>query len=113
MIEQVRPGQWQDWLARQAEPQQVLMLDVREPWEVALASVQPQGFAWQAIPLGSLPEQLHTLSPDQTIACLCHHGMRSQRAAQYLAQAGFAHVVNIAGGIAAWSHEADPTVPVY
>lgn len=113
MIEQVSPAQWPDWLARQAQPDTVLMLDVREPWEVALASVKPQGFAWRAIPLGQLPEQVHTLAPQQTVACLCHHGMRSQRAAQFLHQAGFRHVVNVAGGIAAWSQHVDPGVPQY
>jgi rhodanese-related sulfurtransferase len=47
------------------------------------------------------------------MACLCHHGMRSLQVANYLAQNGFAHVVNLQGGIDAWSHEVDPSVPRY
>jgi rhodanese-related sulfurtransferase len=39
--------------------------------------------------------------------------MRSQNVARYLVQNGFEQVVNIAGGIAAWSDEADPSVPRY
>jgi rhodanese-related sulfurtransferase len=47
------------------------------------------------------------------VACLCHHGARSQRVAMFLAQQGFGEVANIAGGIDAWSAERDPSVPRY
>ena len=47
------------------------------------------------------------------VACLCHHGARSQRVASFLAAQGFTHVANIAGGIDAWSAERDPRVPRY
>jgi rhodanese-related sulfurtransferase len=47
------------------------------------------------------------------VACLCHHGARSQRVAMFLNANGFADVANIAGGIAAWSQEVDPAVPSY
>ena len=44
---------------------------------------------------------------------MCHHGMRSQQAAEYLQSLGFAQLSNIQGGIHAYSLEVDPTVPVY
>jgi rhodanese-related sulfurtransferase len=44
---------------------------------------------------------------------LCHHGVRSQQVAMFLARQGFEHVVNIAGGIDAWSIERDASVAQY
>jgi rhodanese-related sulfurtransferase len=73
------------------------------------APLQPQHPRRQA--LG--PQRLAELDPSQPLACLCHHGMRSLQVANYLAQNGFAHVVNLQGGIDAWSHEVDPSVPRY
>ena len=89
------------------------MLDVREPWEVALASIQPAGFELRAIPMSSVPAQLAALDPERPVACLCHHGARSQNVALFLERSGFERVANIAGGINAWSGECDPAVPRY
>jgi rhodanese-related sulfurtransferase len=111
MIEQVRPADWDDWL--QAQSARPLVLDVREPWEVQTASVQPREFDLLHVPMNQLPARLGELPADRTIACLCHHGARSQQVALFLAHHGYTDVVNIAGGIAAWSRERDPSVPVY
>jgi rhodanese-related sulfurtransferase len=46
------------------------------------------------------------------VACLCHHGVRSQHAAAYLQRQGM-EVVNLQGGIDAWSCELDPSVARY
>ena len=43
----------------------------------------------------------------------CHHGGRSQRAAEHFLALGFRNVANLAGGIDAWSQEVDPSVPRY
>ena len=61
----------------------------------------------------SVPERLSELDPERPIACLCHHGMRSGQVVQFLLNNGFTQVVNIHGGIDAWSRERDPGVPVY
>jgi len=53
------------------------------------------------------------LDTDRPIACLCHHGSRSQHVANFLKENGFETVVNISGGIHAWSNEVDPSVPQY
>ena len=90
-----------------------MVLDVREPWEVQTASVQPDGFTLVAIPMNQIPARLGELEPDAPIACLCHHGSRSQQVAMFLAQRGFGELANVAGGIDAWSRELDPTVPRY
>ncbi|VTU32775.1 rhodanese-like domain-containing protein [Variovorax sp. PBL-E5] len=112
MIEQIRPAEVAAWFARDAGAAPVL-LDVREPWELQTASVVPQGFALVAIPMNEIPGRLAELDPGQRIACLCHHGARSQRVAAFLAQSGFDTVANIAGGIDAWSAQHDTSVPRY
>ena len=114
MISHIRPAQLPEWLAsRQQGHVLPVVLDVREPWELKTASVAAQGFELLAIPMGSIPSQLGTLDPARPVACLCHHGVRSLRVAAFLAQQGFEDVSNITGGIDAWSHEFDPSVPLY
>jgi rhodanese-related sulfurtransferase len=111
MIEQVRPSALDAWL--RAQPGPAVVLDVREPRELQAASIRPEGFELLAIPMNEIPGRLAELDPDRPVACLCHHGGRSQRVAMYLASNGFATVANVAGGIDAWSLERDASVPRY
>ncbi len=116
MITQVSPQDLAAWAAsaqQEGASGDVLVLDVREPWELATASVAAEGFELRAIPMGEIPARLADLDATRPIACLCHHGARSQRVAGFLAQHGFGHVANLAGGIDAWSRERDPGVPRY
>jgi len=111
MISQVRPSQLDDWL--QEHGSESVVLDVREPWEVQTASVRPEGFQLVVMPMNQIPARLAELPRDRAIACLCHHGNRSQRVAMFLEQQGWSDVANIAGGIDAWTVERDPGVPRY
>ena len=111
MIPQVRPADWSDWL--QAQATRPVLLDVREPWEVQTASVPAGDFDLVAIPMNEIPARLAELPQDRPIACLCHHGARSQRVALFLAHQGYGDVANVAGGIDAWSRERDPGIPRY
>ncbi|MGF6348220.1 rhodanese-like domain-containing protein [Variovorax sp. W2I14] len=111
MIDQVRPADLAAWFAQDADATPVL-LDVREPWELQTASVTPAGFTLLAIPMNEIPGRLAELGEGQRVACLCHHGARSQRVAAFLNQNGFDQLANVAGGIDAWSSH-DPTVPRY
>lgn len=114
MITQVRPAGLAQWFSAHAQGQvQPLVLDVREPAEVAHASVRAEGFELLACPMTHVPRRLSQIDPDRPVACLCHHGVRSQRVAMFLAQQGYAHIANIAGGIDAWSAELDPGVKRY
>lgn len=90
-----------------------MVLDVREPWEVQLAAVRPAGAATMHMPMREVPTRLAELDAAQPILALCHHGARSMQVVAFLAQRGFDHVYNIAGGTHAWSTEVDPTVPTY
>lgn len=119
-LPQLRPAQVADWVREQLtlNPQTPpVVLDVREPWEVALASVQAEVEAWGArfvhAPLRSVPAQWAHWPGDAPMACLCHHGVRSQQAAHFLAAQGLERVVNIAGGIDAWSRDVNPSIPAY
>jgi rhodanese-related sulfurtransferase len=116
MIDHVRPAQLPDWFASAPEGSRPLVLDVREPWELQTASVRATdgvGFELVAIPMGELTSRLSELDPARPIACLCHHGARSLRVAAFLEHQGFERLANITGGIDAWSHESDPSVPRY
>ena len=97
--------------------QPTLLLDVREPWEVSLASIQVPGTSALAIPMNELPARLQDLDREwthtQPVVCICHHGVRSAQVAGWLEQRGFEAVYNLAGGIAAWSRQVDPQVPSY
>jgi hypothetical protein len=116
MIAQVRPADFAAWLASVAQSHPLdapLVLDVREPYELGWAQLDPSGFRVIAIPMGQIPQRLVELDPDQPIACLCHHGVRSMQVARFLASNGFGHVVNIDGGIDAWSAEVDNAIARY
>jgi rhodanese-related sulfurtransferase len=83
-----------------------LLLDVREPVEVASAAVAGS----QHLPMRQIPEAMADLPRDRQILVLCHVGGRSLRVTQYLRANGFDKVSNVAGGIVAWAEQVDPTV---
>ncbi len=95
--------------ARLDKGDKLVLLDVREPWEYALAKLEGSVL----IPLGTLPQALAKLDKSTEIIAYCHHGMRSADATGFLVQQGFANVKNLVGGIDAWSIQVDNTVPRY
>ena len=84
------------------------LLDVREPYEYKIANLDGH-----LVPLGELPQRVSEVDPNKKIVVHCKMGGRSQQAAEFLKQAGYQHVENLAGGITAWSNNVDPTVPKY
>ncbi|MEI9937960.1 MAG: Grx4 family monothiol glutaredoxin [Pseudomonadota bacterium] len=86
----------------------VALFDVRPEHERALASIP------QARPLDEAgQEYLFSLDRNAPVAFLCHHGMRSQNAAEQVLGEGFRNVYNVRGGIHAWSETVDRGVPQY
>ena len=84
------------------------LLDVREPWEFELARIEGS----KLIPMGDLAERLSELDPARETVVICHHGNRSAYVAHALQRAGFARVLNLEGGVDAYS-EVDAFVPRY
>ena len=102
-MRQLPPKEVQPLLA-----QGIVLLDVREHEELELASVA----GVRHIPMHEVPGRLADLNPQAPIAVLCHHGGRSMQVARFLERNGFTDVINVAGGIEAWS-ELDPSIPRY
>jgi adenylyltransferase/sulfurtransferase len=86
----------------------VFLLDVREPYEYQIAQI-----GGTLIPQNDVPQRLAEIPRDREIVVQCRSGARSQRIAEFLKQSGYTQVVNLAGGILAWSDEVDPSVQKY
>jgi rhodanese-related sulfurtransferase len=85
-----------------------VLLDVREPWEFELAHIEDS----RLIPMSQLEERFTELDPDSEIVVICHHGNRSSYVAQAFQRAGFEKVLNLEGGLDAYS-SVDKSVPRY
>jgi len=84
------------------------LIDVRTPEEWATASIPGSTLINEDV-----ANRLEKLPKDTPIVFHCHHGGRSQAAAEHFAALGFTNVANVVGGIDAWSREIDPSVPRY
>lgn len=98
-----------EFAAERKQGRKMLVLDVREPHEIALAPF-PEALH---VPLRQLPGRLRELDSHLPVVTVCHHGQRSLRAREILVAAGFGNVKSLAGGIDAWSREVDAAVPRY
>ncbi len=87
----------------------LVLVDVREPWEYAIAKLEGSVL----VPLATLQQSIGKLDRNAEIIAVCHHGMRSADATGFLLQQGFGNVKNLIGGIDAWSTQVDSTVPRY
>ena len=116
MTDNLSPNDFAAWRDA-ALPAVPVVLDVREPWELKIATVTADGFTLLHIPMQSLPARLAQIKEEygtaRPIACLCHHGIRSMQVANYMARNGFTAVVNLHGGIAAWAEQLDQSVGQY
>ena len=84
------------------------LVDVRTDEERALAKIDGSRLLDQ-----SHHDTLLSLDPNTPIVFQCHHGIRSQHAAEYFRREGFRNLYNLQGGIDAWSQLVDPAVPRY
>jgi molybdopterin/thiamine biosynthesis adenylyltransferase/rhodanese-related sulfurtransferase len=86
----------------------LFILDVREPHEFQICNLNGH-----LIPLGELPRRVHELDSSREIVAHCRSGKRSAEAVDFLRKSGFRKILNLKGGILAWSDEVDPSVPKY
>jgi len=103
----------QDIQRRLAAGEKLLLIDVREPAEFQLASIQGA----ELIPMRTVPAQLQRLeaAADEAAALIvyCHHGVRSLNVVNWLREQGVSGCQSMAGGIDRWSLQIDPSVPRY
>ena len=98
-----------DFAALRGRQEEYALLDVREPWEVALGAL-PEAMT---IPMNQLPDRLDSLPVDRPLVVLCHHGQRSGQVTAWLRRLGYDNAVNLEGGIDAWARTVDPAMPTY
>ena len=109
MLDEVPALSVRDFATLRERAQPYALLDVREPWEVALGTL-PEAMA---IPMSELADRIETLPADRPLVVLCHHGQRSGQVTAWLRRLGYDNAVNLDGGIDAWARSVDPTMATY
>ncbi len=88
----------------------IQIIDVREPHEYEIAQIPNS----RLIPLGQVLGRMNEIDPERETIVHCKMGGRSAKAIEALKRTGFTgHLINLKGGITAWSNEVDPSVPKY
>jgi adenylyltransferase/sulfurtransferase len=108
----ITPGELKEMLeARERGETDFVLVDVREPHEYQLVSIDGA----QLVPLGQIlsDQAREILPPEEKVVLHCHHDARSQHAAALLRANGYTDVTFVQGGIDAWSREVDPSAPRY
>lgn len=106
MIDEISVEDLRRW---RDEGKTFVLLDVREPEEVAIVRLADS--TW--IPMREIPQRIGELDPAVPVAVMCHHGGRSERVAAFLTARGFAQAVNVEGGINAYAERIEPTLARY
>jgi rhodanese-related sulfurtransferase len=97
-----------EFLQRRQQGDSLTLLDVREDWEISVASVP----GVVHIPMAQVQARLSELDKNTEIVVLCRSGRRSLEIARMLQSNGY-QAINLAGGILAWSHDIDSSIPTY
>ena len=103
-VSEIEPRALRELLARK----EVTLIDVREPWEAEICSIEGGAL----VPMRSLPQRLQEIRRDTPVALYCHHGVRSLMAAGFMAQHGY-EALSLSGGIARWAEEIEPGMARY
>ncbi|MFZ0453261.1 MAG: rhodanese-like domain-containing protein [Ignavibacteriaceae bacterium] len=106
MIQRLNPKEAKDILDNNKS---VRLIDVREEWENHKARIKNS----ELMPLSRFVQMSKSLNKEQIIIVYCHHGVRSLQVCNYLETLGFSNLINLEGGIDAWSKKIDNSVPVY
>ncbi len=106
-IEEISVKELDGWFKGHVDFQ---LIDVREPFEYEIARIPTA----KLIPLGEVVKRISEIEPGKTAVVHCKGGVRSAKAIQQLKDAGFkGRLINLKGGIGAWSSDVDPSVPWY
>jgi len=86
------------------------IIDVREPHEFEIGQIPNS----KLIPLGQVLNRMNEIDPERETVVHCKMGGRSAKAIEALQRSGFTgRLMNLRGGILAWSNDVDPNVPKY
>ena len=85
-----------------------VLIDVREPHEVEIASI-----GGTLIPLKTLPDRMQEIPKDVPVVIYCRSGGRSDKACEFLIAQGYSNVKNMAGGVLDWADKIDPKMTKY
>jgi rhodanese-related sulfurtransferase len=107
-MKQIQAPQLAAWLADQSKTPP-LLLDVREPWEVDMCSLE----GITHIPMHTVPLRCEELDAQRDVVVICHHGGRSMQVAMFLERKGFSSVYNLAGGMDGWACNVNPDMRRY
>lgn len=98
-----------DLKKRLQSPNDIVLLDVRELFELEICSLD----GVLLIPLQQIPSRMHEISKTQPVVAICHHGIRSAHAINFLRENGWSNLTNLEGGMHAWAKEVDPNMATY
>jgi len=107
-MRQISAPQLNEWLT-DSQREKPLLIDVREPWEFDTCRITGS----VSIPMRGIPARHQEIKRDADVVVICHHGARSFQVGMFLEQNGFANVINLQGGVAAWARDVDPAMPTY
>ena len=95
-------------LNKMLKDKKVVLLDVREPYEVEICNIKGSLF----IPMNEIPQNIERLDKEKRYAVMCHYGVRSHHVANYLNSLGHS-ALNVVGGIEKWATDVDKKMKRY
>jgi rhodanese-related sulfurtransferase len=85
------------------------LIDVREPYEVEICTIDGV-----AIPMNEIPSRVEEIVADKPVVVHCRSGKRSANVIEFLEQNyQLENLFNLEGGILAWIDEVDSTLEAY
>jgi adenylyltransferase/sulfurtransferase len=92
--------------------EEMKIIDIREPHEIAIVKFVYKDYVARAIPEGQLSRRRDELG--QLAVILCKEGKKSIRAIRELREVGYAgELYNLKDGINGWARDVDRSMPVY
>ncbi len=91
------------------ENPKTILVDVRENWEYSVVSIKDSIH----IPISEIQNKMSDFDENQTIAFICHHGVRSRMVGIYFEQNDFKNIINLRGGIDSWAKTVDKKMVIY
>ena len=95
-------------LKKMLKNNEVVLLDVREPYEIEICNVRGSLF----IPMNEIPQNIEQLDKEKRYAVICHSGVRSLYVSNYLNSLGYS-TLNVIGGIDRWATDVDKNMKRY